>query len=266
MKPPRLLSALVLLSLSGVASAADLSQVPRTLVKEPSYRGQPRYCLLVFGPEARTRVWLAQDGDTLYVDRNGDGDLTEPGEKVAAEKQEGADEGTYSFKVGEIRDGDRRHIELHVYVSKIDHLANQDNFVKSLLAKDPKARGYLILVEVEKPGRKGAAPGGRIQQRTSFTDVNGVLQFAKRPQDAPVLHFGGPWQVTLFGRHQLKIGRETDVVLGVGSAGVGPGTTAWIDYEDLIPEDKFPTLEIVYPPKRPGEPPLREHYELKHRC
>ena len=31
-------------------------------------------------PEAQTRVWIVQDGDTLYVDRNGNGDLTEPGE------------------------------------------------------------------------------------------------------------------------------------------------------------------------------------------
>ncbi len=34
--------------------------------------------------------WLVRDGDTLYVDRNGNGDLTEPGEKVAAEKWPGA--------------------------------------------------------------------------------------------------------------------------------------------------------------------------------
>jgi len=72
--------------------------------------------------------------------------------------------------------------------------------------------------------------------------------------------------VTLFGRQQLKIGRETDVVLGVGSPGVGSGSTTWIDYENAIPEKVHPTLEVVYPPKRPGDPPLREHYELKQRC
>jgi hypothetical protein len=30
----------------------------------------------VFGPDAKKRIWLMLDGDELYVDRNGDGDLT----------------------------------------------------------------------------------------------------------------------------------------------------------------------------------------------
>jgi hypothetical protein len=37
--------------------------------------------LLVFGTDARDRVWLVHDGDTLFVDRNGNGDLTDDGEK-----------------------------------------------------------------------------------------------------------------------------------------------------------------------------------------
>src|SRR5712691_7561911 len=63
------------------AQAADLSGIPRTILKEPAYQGTPRYCLLVFGKEAATRIWLVQDSKDLYVDHNGNGDLTEPGEK-----------------------------------------------------------------------------------------------------------------------------------------------------------------------------------------
>ncbi len=59
------------------AQALDLARLDRTIAKEPAYQSkQPRYCLLVFGSEAKTRVWLVLDGDTLYVDRNGNGDLT----------------------------------------------------------------------------------------------------------------------------------------------------------------------------------------------
>src|SRR5262249_8147594 len=60
---------------------ADLTKIERTIAKEPAYKSKPKYCLLVFGPEAKTRVWLVLDGDTLYVDRNGNGDLTETGER-----------------------------------------------------------------------------------------------------------------------------------------------------------------------------------------
>src|SRR4051812_25082918 len=82
--------------------AADLSKMDRTIRKEPTYQGKPKYCLLVFGPEAVHRVWLVHDGDTLYVDRNGNGDLTEPGKKVTADPGEYTDpaEGIYYFKAG----------------------------------------------------------------------------------------------------------------------------------------------------------------------
>src|SRR5712692_3344625 len=70
----------------GATLAADLTKIDRKIAKEPAYQSQPKYCLLVFGPEAKTRVWIVLDGDTLYVDRNGNGDLTEEGEKVGLPK------------------------------------------------------------------------------------------------------------------------------------------------------------------------------------
>src|SRR5437763_16402292 len=66
----------LLLSVSAPALAADLSVVDRTILKEPAYKGKPKYCLMAFGPEAKTRVWLVLDDENLYVDRNGDGELT----------------------------------------------------------------------------------------------------------------------------------------------------------------------------------------------
>jgi hypothetical protein len=78
------LCALVLMSgTSASARAADLTRTDRTIAKEPAYKSEPRYCLLVFGPKAKTQVWLVQDGDFLYVDRNGSGDLTQRGKRVA---------------------------------------------------------------------------------------------------------------------------------------------------------------------------------------
>src|SRR5688572_9642256 len=87
--PPRL----VLLALAGlvaagpgIAQAADLTQIERTIRKEPAYSTMDtRFCLLVFGPKADYRVWLVLDGDTLFVDRNGNGDLTEKGESTTPE-------------------------------------------------------------------------------------------------------------------------------------------------------------------------------------
>jgi len=265
MKLQRLLAAVLLLIFVPAVPSADLSQIKRTLAKEPSYRAQPRYCLLVFGPEAKTRVWLVQDGDVLYVDRDGNGDLTEAGKKVAAEAQD-KDQGIYRFRVGDIADGPRRHKDLSVGIAKIDYLADLEQAVKSLLARNAQARGYGITCEIDMPGWKGAGVGGRVVQRAGFLDGNGVLQFADRPQDAPIVHFGGSWRIGLFSPQQLVVGRETDVIVGVGTPGSGAGSTAWSDYEGVIPEGVYPTLDISYAPKRPGEPPVHEHYELKRRC
>src|SRR6516165_8418947 len=64
------------------AEAVDWDKIDRTIAKEPPYQAKPKYCLVVYGPEAKTRVWLVLDGDVLYVDRNGDGDLTGKDERV----------------------------------------------------------------------------------------------------------------------------------------------------------------------------------------
>ena len=50
-----------------------------------------KYGLLMFGPEGKDRVWIVLDGDTLYVDRNGNGDLTEANENIR--KSRGEDSG-----------------------------------------------------------------------------------------------------------------------------------------------------------------------------
>jgi hypothetical protein len=261
------LSAACSISWSAVpGTAADLAKLDRRIGKEPAYKSQPKYCLLAFGPHAETRVWLVLDGDTLYADRNGNGDLTEPDEKITAEKPNANDVGSYQFKVGDVQDGPRLHKEVMLYVSKLDHLADQNDAVKALLAKASGARGYYIGAAVDMPGWKGTGLGGRVQQRAFYVDVGGVLQFADRADDAPIIWFGGSWKVSLFGQQRLTVGRETDVVLGVGTPGIGPGSTAWIDYDGVVPENAYPTLEISYPPKRPGDPPIRARYELTRRC
>jgi hypothetical protein len=260
-------TALACLTLFAVPlSAADLAQIDRTIAREPAYKSHPKYCLLVFGPEAKARAWLVLDGDTLYVDRNGNGDLTEEGGRVTVRKDDGGGDGNLTFEAGDIRVGGRVHRNLHVNVRKLETLANRDPETKEYLARNPQARGYALALDVETPGRKGVGPGGRVEQLVNLSDVNGFLAFADDPRQAPVIHFGGPLQATLFGRHRLTVGREADLVLGVGAPGLGAGTTAYVAYEGLIPETAHPRAEIVYPPRRPGEEPVRELYELKHRC
>lgn len=246
--------------------AADLTRIERSIRKEPASQNKaPRYCLLVFGPEAKTRVWLVLDGKTLYVDRNGNGDLTEDGEKVIAKKgldtlQEDV------FDIEEIRDGARTHKNLTLSVRKLDYLAARDESMKKEIAQLPGGRGSHLGIEVDLPGLKGKGAGGRIYQTAGVSDTRGFLRFADKPQDAPILHFGGPFQMQNDSRNRLMVGHELDLVFSVGTPGLGVGTTAYLLYAGTIPENVHPRVEITYPSAEPGEPPLKRLYELKERC
>jgi hypothetical protein len=115
---------LIVAVISSPSLAMDLTKIDRSIGKEPAYQSKtPKYCLLVFGPEARTRIWLVLDGNRLFVDRNGNGDLTDDGKPVAAlEGRKQVEEKVY--EIGEIREGMLMHRNLSLGVWKIDDLAS----------------------------------------------------------------------------------------------------------------------------------------------
>jgi hypothetical protein len=154
-----------------------------------------------------------------------------------------------------------------VYIRRLDQFADGDDKVAEYVAKDPKARGYLVSLNVEMPEFRGGGDVRRVRQATdAFYDHNGFLKFADKPEDAPIIHFRGPREATLYSRQRLTIGRETDLDVGVGTPGLGPGTTAWTSHDDVVPKQGFLTAEVLYTPVQAGQAPTRELYELKKRC
>ncbi|HWB11328.1 MAG TPA: hypothetical protein VG826_19015 [Pirellulales bacterium] len=248
----------LLLSLT-LSQAADLTKIDRKIGPEPTYQAQPKYCLLVFGRDAQHRVWLVHDGDTLYVDRNANGDLTEP-----AEKAKGGDDGR-TFEVGELQADYRTHKRLMVQVTKFERLAHIDPEAKERWQQDANASHYLLLIDIELAGRTGEGIDGRATHVVS-RDANGFLEFGDAPERAPVIHFGGPWEVMLFGRPRLTIGRTTDLVVGIGTPGLGAGTTAYVGYEGIIPKGLSPRADITFAPASADQKPIRARYDLTHRC
>jgi hypothetical protein len=246
-------------------------QIDCTIAKEPAYKTKaPQYGLITFGPDAKDRVWLVRDGDTLYVDRNGNGDLTEPGEKIVAAKTRNPEDEGLSFEVHDLTVGGRTHKALNVYFVPLKLYAEARGSradVKAALAKDPKAMVVVLGIDADIPGLKGGGLGGRVAFSAGPVDLDGVFQFSERPGHAPVVRLGGPLQVTFYAeRPALRVGRGTDLVLVVGSPGVGPGTFAMVAYEDTIPAEAKPTGSIELPAAKPGLPPLREKFEIKSRC
>jgi hypothetical protein len=242
------------LALGGLAAGqpaeavVDLTKVERTIRKEPQYKTKaPRYCLLVFGPRADYRVWLVLDGDTLYVDRNGSGDLTEPGESTAPEKR---NTDPCSFKPVTIRtpDGKAEELEFALY-GWFDHAAGKDTpQVSPSVSVTWKGRWF-----------------------GSWGDETGPCVWGRKPQDAPVLHVGGPlrmgFEVPAESALERKGDGQFELKVGVGTKGLGKGAFVHLSYaKGAIPEGVFPTADLEFPSKTPGAPPVRVQAVLKQRC
>jgi hypothetical protein len=260
------------------AADPDLTKIDRTIRKEPAYQSKaPKYCLLTFGPEANTRVWLVQDGDALYADLDGDGDLTGAGERVAVPAFGPSDHPFYNgeraVKLGTVRDGDRTHTELTLTQvrfrkalgklpeGEVAKAAEWQAQFDEVLRMVSSGIGEMVSVELAGPDGKDRA------HWFAWVDHGGYLKFADSPKAAPVVHFGGP--LTMLVNPGVKIrpdpGPDDTFQVHVGTAGLGRGTFAYSSY-DRVPKGVFPVAEVEYPAKSAGAAPVKERYELKERC
>jgi hypothetical protein len=232
----RFLSLVLLALWTSSAAATDLAKIDRTIKKEPAYRGKPLYGLLVFGPEARARVWVVLDGDVLYVDKNGDGDLTAPDERLPNRGQ-----GVKSFEVADPNGKDRYRVTglgLH-------HLDKEGQ--------------WMLGADVEVVGK--------------YAQYCGVI-LKGSVREAPVAHFHGPLKVGLQDVNGVPTDRlvvgdkpgELSALIGT----IDPAHGCWVVVRNSSPRDfpahLHPVAEVEFPPAAPGGPPVRRKYELKGRC
>jgi hypothetical protein len=207
---------------------ADLTKIDRTIAKEPAYKSKPKYCLLVFGPEAKTRVWLALDGNVLYVDRNGNGDLTEKGERFAGAILQG---GHIHWSIGDIMeaDGKTRHTGLGVRF-------------------DPEQTSFILWLKTSQ----------KVHQEVG--NEVGRLRFADKASAAPIVHFAGPLTFLIRNRSErpwqpiLIPGKEADFhfIALIGTAGLGEGAAAYSHHEDF--ESLQMVCKVEFPRQAPGAP------------
>jgi hypothetical protein len=247
------------------AESADLRKADRSIAKEPAYRTTaPRYALLVFGPEARSRVWLVQDGDLLYVDRNGNSDLTEKDERLEVKQKE---ETFRIFEAGDLRDGTLTHTGLSVTQIRVTpEIAGSPQELERTKGTDGEAWHWTVNVSAERPADDQRALPRHIKYVVNG-DGLGFLVFAGRPQDAPVIHFNGPWTLGLQDfRDRFTAGHESELQIGVGTQGIGPGTFSFVLYPDTIPPEAHPVAEITFPPKSPDGKPITGKFTLTDRC
>jgi hypothetical protein len=207
--------------LAGKYAFPDLTKIDRTIAAGPSYKSKPSYCLLVFGPQAKTRVWLVRDREILYVDRNGNGDLTENGERFVGAKSQDS----IHWRIGDIveADGKTRHTDLRI-----------------------RFRRGSFLIGLRTADGLHQAVGNEI----------GRLRFADRAQDAPIVHLAGPLTFLLPENREKRLelvpGQEAHFIALLGTPGLGEGAAAYTHSEDF---NKPGALKMVVEAGLPGQAP-----------
>jgi hypothetical protein len=240
---------LTLLLLAAAAAADEPTQ--KKIRKEPPLHDNARYALLTFGPKAQTRVWLIIDGDLAYIDRNANGDLTDPGERAEARKLPAAAGTTsLSFNLGQVADADGK-TKYEVSLSR---------------TSDREARELTSL---------SVRINGQLTQEVAGTF--GGFSLAKRPQDAPVVPFNGPLTITLRPDFERQLFYALDLSgeelkpllpnaarrdrLGIIIAVVGtpiPNTPFFVTNQcGGVPDAKQPVAILEFNARDPARPTIR---------
>lgn len=192
----------------------DLTTLDRTIRVEPAYPATPAYCLFVFGPQARHKVWVVRAGNDLFIDRNGNGDLTDPGERLSF--------GGTSVSFGDIVEPDTKRV----------HRNFRLNF---------RPGGFRAWVNASRLGQQMVA-----------TQEHEKPNFAPRPEEAPIIHFDGSLTMSRYStleklpRGATRQTEDNSLRVMLGSAGLGKGTFAAVIYDCV--EKRGPLMvEIDYP-------------------
>jgi hypothetical protein len=234
-----------LLLAAGPAAALDFDKLDRRIAREPAYRSKPLYGLALLGPDGKTRVWMALDGERLYVDRNCNGDLTDDG--PPAELKDKATDPA-SFEIVDVSpDSGRTVYKFDVALWERPSVrragAGSEPFNQSVHVTFPDGRWYGAWGDHLKP-----------------------LTFAASPEGAPALHFGGPLRMGFEVRKPLV--REAGALklsACVGTPGSCPGAWVHLSYK-TIPAGVHPKVVLGLPPEGPGGSPVRAEFALAQRC
>ena len=178
---------------------------------------------------------------------------------------------------GDVPCGHRSYRALQVRLQKLADVASvygELSWFQKLASSDPNTLTYSLQVEVplDRPLKDEAGrPVSSLVQFAGPADINGLLQFADRAEDAPVIHFNGPWEIWPREGTKFVLGRPEEFTTVIGTPGRGAGTLACIVYHTLdeqramfVPKAARPLLEASFS-DRDGRPVV-ERCVLEHRC
>jgi len=216
------------------ASTNAANHFDRTIIKEPTYQAAPKYNLMILGDRGDVKVWMVEDGRRLFVDKNANGDLTDDGPPI---------------EPGKARDA--RNIEYSLDAITPANGSRHTSFVLRRWNDNQKEDTYGLSLCV----------GGQLPMYAGWF---GTFWSTNR-EEAPVIHFGGPFTPKLLRRKEFTIGEtQQRLSLCFVNPGSGPGAQSRLSI-DALPRFLVPELNIEWPTAA-GSAPLRTNYALIKRC
>ena len=226
----------------------DFAQVDRTIGKLPQLGDDARYGLYLFGSGGETRVWAVLDRssadqpyDVLYLDRNGDGDLTGADEKLLGRPRQGRTAGPdadHEFVIGDFRPpgGDATHQDFRITWTKASGVR------------------FRMLWRGEKVTFGGYGPSREV-----------YAPFGATPAKAPIFvpGYDRPLEFERWMATPLQRGGETDVRIFVGQRGDRTGAFSAVD-DEFLPAGELLVATLRYRSSDGDE--RRARFELRQRC
>jgi hypothetical protein len=221
-----------------VAATNAVMRIDHTILKEPVYQSTPKYCLLTLGDRGDVKVWMVEDGKRLFVDKNANGDLTDDGPPIEPGKFRQVDAAKWDFEYS---------LDAITPANGPQHT----NFVLRRWNYGDKEDSYGLSLSVD-------------GQMPMYAGWFGTFWSTNR-EDAPVVHFGGPFTPQLQRRTAFTIG-ESGQWLSISfiNPGSGGGAVSRLSI-DAAPASAVIELSIDWPVAK-GSAPVRTTHELKQRC
>jgi hypothetical protein len=220
------------------ASTNMVSHFDHTIIKQPAYQSTPKYCLITLGNSGDVKVWMVEDGRRLFIDKNANGDLTDDGPPIEPSNVRHLDTNRWDF-------------DYLLDAITPTNGSRHTSFVLRRWNYNDKEDCYGLSLSVD-------------GQMPMYAGWFGTFWSTNRDQ-APVIHFGGPFTPKLLRRKEFTIG-ETQQRLSL--CFLNPGSALGAESRlsiDALPRFLVPELHIEWPTAGGGAP-LRTSYELTQRC
>jgi hypothetical protein len=241
--------------------------------KPDEKKPEAHYCWLVFGPESKARALVRVNGEEVAVDRDGDGKFDGKGERFKSEKD-------CKDVVIADRDGRTSYVISHVHVL---HVVPPEKFLEVRvhvrgdleyhqigliqMAHDRKTAPH-----VHFNGPLGIAPKGwRIVNRASRLVENEVVDVGSLiPQSLKRLAGKELVIESTLPQSLKRTGAPTNLSAGVVTEGEN-GFVSLCSPDDTeegrrekapFPKGIHPFVDVEFPAKKPGDPPLKKRYPL----